>query len=328
MTRTTGTIAAAIALAVLCGAAPGVHAADRPAARPAAAADARHDGADGELRLSKLIGMKVEDRTGDALGAVKDLVLDTTSGRVHYAVVSAGGVLGIGDKLFAVPLSQLHRAGNDRLRLDVDKERLQSQPMFESGRWPDWNDAAQRARVDQRYGASPAQINAHFRRASDLAKVNVRDADGGRIGNVKDMVVDLPASRVDYVVVEVDRAWTPNDKLVAVPMNALTDGATASPRATPDMAASSPPRNSVPPLAFTNPTGEPSKGTASAIDPPSGFDTRPTAVDPAPGARAQPIERPPLKTTTSYDDDESLVFKGKRQELVNAPAFDAARYPE
>ena len=41
-----------------------------------------------------------------------------------------------------------------------------------------------------------------------------------------------------------------------------------------------------------------------------------------------PIEPEPLKTTTSYADDEGLVFKGTREQLVDAPEFDRKRFPD
>ena len=62
------------------------------------------------------------------------------------------------------------------------------------------------------------------------------------IGDIEDIVVDLRNSRVHYVVVEFDRAWNPNDKLVALPMKVLRDGATAPP-AQRDRDASAPPQN-------------------------------------------------------------------------------------
>ena len=65
-----------------------------------ARADATH-----QVRVSKLIGMDVYSQSGQRLGDVKDVIVDTNSGRVHYAILSLGGFLGLGDKLFAIPLS-------------------------------------------------------------------------------------------------------------------------------------------------------------------------------------------------------------------------------
>ena len=47
-------------------------------------------------RTSKIIGTNVKNSSGDNLGKIKELVLDPESGQVVYAVVSFGGVLGMG----------------------------------------------------------------------------------------------------------------------------------------------------------------------------------------------------------------------------------------
>jgi sporulation protein YlmC with PRC-barrel domain len=305
-------------------------AADRAAAPPTTAAPA--GAAQGSVaavdsthvvRGSKLLGMKVHDRQGASLGDIKDVIVDTNTGRVHYAVLSFGGVLGVGDKLFAIPLSRLRSDAKGRLTLDVDKEQLKSAPGFDAARWPNWNDPGYRAQVDRQYGAAPGEANARFRRVSDIMKTKVKDSHGGDIGKVHDVVVDLGASRVQYVVVDFDRAWNPKDKLVALPMNAFSDGATTSWKQPPAEGAGAP-RNAPPALAMMNP-GEPTKGTASAVNPPGSVETRPPPVDPK---SVQPLPPEPLKTTTSYADDESLVYKGSREDLLNTPAFDRAQYPK
>src|SRR5207244_2482004 len=61
----------------------------------------------GMCRASKVIGMNVEDSAGKGLGDIDEVVLDDASGRVVYAVLSFGGFLGMGDKLFAIPWDAL-----------------------------------------------------------------------------------------------------------------------------------------------------------------------------------------------------------------------------
>ncbi len=50
-----------------------------------------------------LEGNDVYNSAGEELGSIKDIMIDVPRGRVAYAVLSRGGVLGIGDKLFAIP---------------------------------------------------------------------------------------------------------------------------------------------------------------------------------------------------------------------------------
>ena len=79
-------------------------------------------------------------------------MIDTATGKVEYAVLSFGGILGIGDKLFAVPFDQLlvdH--ANHRLVLDADKKRLEAAPGFDKDNWPDFAAGTFRSTVDQFY---------------------------------------------------------------------------------------------------------------------------------------------------------------------------------
>ena len=68
-------------------------------------------------------------------------MIDVPSGRVAYAVLSVGGFLGIGDRLFAIPWEAL-TLDEDRLCfvMDVDKHRLENAPGFDKSNWPDMAD--------------------------------------------------------------------------------------------------------------------------------------------------------------------------------------------
>ena len=90
------------------------------------------------MKGSTFIGSDVENPQGQNLGDIKDVVIDRTSGRIAYAVVSFGGFLGLGEKLFAVPWGAFSqpKPDKDTLVLDVDKERLQNAPGFDTHNWP------------------------------------------------------------------------------------------------------------------------------------------------------------------------------------------------
>ena len=90
------------------------------------------------IRGHTFIGADVENPQGQNLGDIKDIVIDRASGRITYAVVSFGGFLGMGEKLFAVPWGAFAqpRADKDKFVLDVDKERLKNAPGFDQNNWP------------------------------------------------------------------------------------------------------------------------------------------------------------------------------------------------
>lgn len=111
----------------------------------------------GAVSASKIIGEPVVNRQNENLGKIRELVLDAVEGRIAYAVLSFGGFLGMGNKLFALPWGALQFAANEnKLVLDVDKEKLKSAPGFdENARWPDFADRTWGAGIHEYYGHTP-----------------------------------------------------------------------------------------------------------------------------------------------------------------------------
>jgi sporulation protein YlmC with PRC-barrel domain len=90
-------------------------------------------------RASKIIGSDVRTKAGDKVGEIRDLVVDD-GGRVELAIVSTGGLLGLGDTLHAVPWEALSLGTRDDRVLDIDKARLKEAPHFTSRTWPNLGD--------------------------------------------------------------------------------------------------------------------------------------------------------------------------------------------
>jgi len=108
------------------------------------------------LTASKLIGDAVVNMDGEKLGKIEDLVIDPLSGHIDYAVLSFGGFLGMGDKLFAVPIEAMKMSPEERrFILDVDKERLKQAPGFNKDNWPEPSDRAFGTKVYKYYGYTP-----------------------------------------------------------------------------------------------------------------------------------------------------------------------------
>ena len=108
------------------------------------------------LSASTLAGDNVQNSAGEDLGKVNELMIDIPSGRVTYAVLSMGGCLGMGNKLFAVPWSAL-RVDEDKkiFVLDVDKKKLENAPGFDKDNWPNMADTAWAEGVNSFYGIKP-----------------------------------------------------------------------------------------------------------------------------------------------------------------------------
>lgn len=105
------------------------------------------------LSTSTLSGDGVINAAGEDLGHIKDFMIDLDTGRIVYAVLSFGGVMGMGDKLFAIPWDEL-RVDTDRRRfvLDVDRTRLENAPGFDKNDWPSHADYSFIDRVYTHYG--------------------------------------------------------------------------------------------------------------------------------------------------------------------------------
>lgn len=179
-----------------------------------------------DLRASKLIGTNIKNAQDENVGEIQDLMIDPVSQRVHYAVLSYGGALGVGDKLFAFPVSAFKASRDkDELVLNVEKERLKNAPGFDRKNWPDMSDNRYRGEVDRYFksdSAVPGKSGARLMRASELIGKDVNDRSGKDAGEIEDMVVNMTNGQIRYVVLDFDKAWSPDDKLVALPLKALT----------------------------------------------------------------------------------------------------------
>lgn len=108
------------------------------------------------MTADTLIGNAVMNHQGDTLGQVEDIMLDVPRGRIAYAVMSAGGFLGMGEKLFAIPWSSLTLDTERKCFLiDADKERIKNAPGFDKDHWPSQADNAWQNEINSYYQARP-----------------------------------------------------------------------------------------------------------------------------------------------------------------------------
>ena len=102
-----------------------------------------------------LMGNDVYNNDGEDLGDIKEFMIDMSSGNVAYAVLSFGGMLGMGDKLFAVPWTALTLdTTNKRFTLNVSKETLKGAPGFDKDHWPSMADKTWASGIHRFYGTT------------------------------------------------------------------------------------------------------------------------------------------------------------------------------
>ena len=108
------------------------------------------------MGANTLDGNDVYNKQDEDLGDIKEIMIDVPTGRVAYAVLSFGGFLGMGEKLFAVPWGALKLdTVSKRFVLDVSKERLKEAPGFDKDAWPDMADPTWVKKLHTYYGVTP-----------------------------------------------------------------------------------------------------------------------------------------------------------------------------
>ena len=104
------------------------------------------------LSASTMTGDDVYNLKNEEVGKIQDIMFDIAEGEIRYAVLAAGGFLGMGDRLFAVPWNALkHDESNRRFILDVDVERLKDAPGFDKDQWPNMADTSWSSTVETFY---------------------------------------------------------------------------------------------------------------------------------------------------------------------------------
>ena len=108
------------------------------------------------LSATTLIGDEVRNASGEKLGTLKEIMIDVDHGQLAYGVLDFGGMLGIGDKYFAVPFERFRVDESDeKLVLYADKETLKNAEGFDKNDWPDLGDVEWSRKVHKHYGATP-----------------------------------------------------------------------------------------------------------------------------------------------------------------------------
>jgi sporulation protein YlmC with PRC-barrel domain len=105
------------------------------------------------IAASKVNGTSVYDRAGEKLGSIYDVMIDKTSGKTAYAIMSFGGFLGVGNSYHPLPWQHLtydERQGG--YVVDIDRNRMEGAPSYAEGDTTIWDDPAYGRHVDEYYG--------------------------------------------------------------------------------------------------------------------------------------------------------------------------------
>jgi hyperosmotically inducible protein len=199
------------------------------------------------VKTSDVIGMSVVNDQGQKLGKVEDLAVDVESGRIVQVIIATGGLLGMGETLTPVPPGVLYHEGDPKvLDLDASADKFNAAPKCAAGKW---DEDTQSNRVVEIYGyydqkpyfvasqydrnvngnvahnyhpANRARSNlGYVQNASKLMGTPVTNLQAEKIGKVENLIVDLPAGRIEAVIVASGGYLGIDDELSAVPPTAF-----------------------------------------------------------------------------------------------------------
>ncbi|MCB9854489.1 MAG: PRC-barrel domain-containing protein [Phycisphaerales bacterium] len=161
---------------------------------------------------SKLLDASATNSQGQDLGDVDEIVINPQDGKVVYTAIAYGGVLGIGEKRFAIPCSSVNRVNQDKVFLDVQKAELENNPGFKNSAWPTQSDA-----MLSHGNSDKVATVSQVRKLSEVFGRPLKNEQNEPLGTIDDAVVDASAGQVAYLIVDcADR-----DGLVAVPCAAI-----------------------------------------------------------------------------------------------------------
>ena len=107
------------------------------------------------MKASQLTTASIKSSTGETLGQINDLVVDPTTGRIEFAVISPTDAAQPG-KLTAVPWTLIRCSGGApgmaNLTANIDKEKLKTAQTFDRFQWPDMSQENWAQQVYSHYG--------------------------------------------------------------------------------------------------------------------------------------------------------------------------------
>ena len=105
------------------------------------------------ISADKIKGTHVYNPAGEKLGSVEDIMIDKTSGRAIYAVMSFGGFLGMGEKHHPLPWTTLkYDAQKAGYVVNLNKKQLEGAPNYDRDAAFNWTPDYGR-KVDKYYDA-------------------------------------------------------------------------------------------------------------------------------------------------------------------------------
>ena len=115
-----------------------------------------HDETVDLIASNKVEGTAVYNQEGEKLGTIHNFMVDKISGQVDYAVLSFGGLFGLGGDHYPIPWDMLsYDEQQGGYVVDIDQEILEGAPRYAASAEPQY-DRAYSERIHSHYGFEPA----------------------------------------------------------------------------------------------------------------------------------------------------------------------------
>ncbi len=190
-----------------------------------------------EFQARRVINTNVQNNQGENLGRITDLLIAPENGRIAFALLSRGGVLGIPMWFAAVPFSALtFSRERDAYILDVSQEKMAEVPIFHRDHWPNVANREWETKTYTYYGQAPnwgesdkGLAKTEFQNGSkayDFKKIlgmSVENQQGTKLGKIRDLVIDSQG-HASLAVLSHGGFWGFHEKLVAVPFRDIKFG--------------------------------------------------------------------------------------------------------
>jgi sporulation protein YlmC with PRC-barrel domain len=177
------------------------------------------------LSANDVMGADVKSLDGENLGNIINLAIDGEDGRIAYAVLSFGGVMGIGSELHAVPWTVLRARGSDQFSMNADRETVRRSQGFDNERWPRTADTAWRTRTQQDEfrpaGMEERQPATFTYKGSNLTGKPVLSQQGEKIATITDLALDPQSGKVAYAIVSYGGVAGMGGEKIPVPWQAF-----------------------------------------------------------------------------------------------------------
>ncbi len=84
-------------------------------------------------RTQDVRGLNVYDKEGEQIGTVKGLYADEEERKVRFLDVGAGGLLGLGEKNFLIPVEAVREVNEEGVVVDQSRQKVVDSPPFDTG---------------------------------------------------------------------------------------------------------------------------------------------------------------------------------------------------